>query len=136
MKRKISPAQVDKYLKLSLPMLEEGLVQDCIDAGVLSSTAKGDTKKSQQENVQKQISEAIKADEGRIKKLICTELNYCERISSERVKVIIDIVDAIVIGKITLLTALPIPLVRVTVYIVRKKMLDPLCDCKSVPKWA
>lgn len=63
--------------------------------------------------------------------LICNKLKYCQRSKSEPLEIAIDLADAFMIAKISILSMFPVPIptIKVAAYIIRAKILDPFCKC-------
>jgi hypothetical protein len=76
--------------------------------------------------------------DGRLKvhQTVCVKLRYCERVHSRGAELIVDLADVTAVW----FSGFPIPAIRISAYMVRKKLLNPYCNCppdavkKMVPK--
>jgi hypothetical protein len=60
----------------------------------------------------------------KFRKLLCQDLRYCERSKSEGLALAISIADSLV-----MLTVIPVPVTAISVYLVRRGILDRVCKC-------
>ena len=67
--------------------------------------------------------------------IICVKLKYCEMVQSDKYKIAIEIANSISSGLIMLHAFLPIPAVKIAVYLMRVGFLDEFCSCKIKQKW-
>jgi hypothetical protein len=74
------------------------------------------------------IVEAKLADSKfKIHQTVCVRLKYCERAHNRGSELIVDLADVVAIW----FSGIPIPALRVAAYLVRKKMLNPYCNCED-----
>ena|SRR5258708_5294850 len=65
----------------------------------------------------------------RFKKILCRDLRYCERSKSEGLALAISVADALV-----MVAVIPVPITAISVYLVRRGILDRVCQCKKKRK--
>jgi hypothetical protein len=66
----------------------------------------------------------------RFKKVLCHDLRYCERSKSEGLALAISVADSLVMVG----TMLPVPVTAISVYLVRRGILDRVCKCGKKKK--
>jgi hypothetical protein len=124
-------AEISNYLKMDDDDLEQTLAIELgITNGIDVSAAVGDgeRKKRMQAavvNLRSKTASAISDAKVKLKKVACGQLRYCERRETAIEIVVIGLVDA----AITEFSRIPLPTIAICVYIVKKRMLDPLCEC-------
>lgn len=69
----------------------------------------------------------IHRDSNRIKKIICNEMKYCDAKKDERIQIVKGALDAALSAAL----GFPVPIIIICEYVVRRKWLDPLCECES-----
>jgi hypothetical protein len=66
----------------------------------------------------------------KFKKLLCRDLRYCERSKSEGLALAIAVADSLV----TATVMIPVPVTAISVYLVRRGILDRVCRCAKKRK--
>jgi hypothetical protein len=127
-------SQVQRYMQMDTPILEETLAREfSVTIGVDISAATNDRDRKQRldkavAGLRSKVAESIKKSKTHLKKVACGDLKYCERRETAIEVLVLGLVDA----GIAEFTRIPLPTVAVFVYIVKTRMLDPLCQCRMV----
>lgn len=116
-----------------LHLIEAELHRSLVKHGRATLKARGKAEKDSK-SISSQVHDALskyfQKTAVEMRKLICDQLHYCDRIDTEPVKLAVDIADLIVGGAIALVLYVPIPAARISVYILRTRLLDNFCDCR------
>jgi hypothetical protein len=106
-------------------------IEDYEDAYFSMASKSNDPKKSLDlgHMLIKEIDKFINDRKKAIKKLICIRLNYCESKfkhgHTEEVQVAISVCDCLIIFAVNC----PVPILLLSCYLIRKRILDKLCQC-------
>ena len=136
MPAKLTLSDVEREFKIAMPRLEARVRNAYLDYLAEQSHPSAEIErfkklKNAPAGIKRAILRMLKQRRAAVHKLICKDLNYCARIEAQSTKFALEFANAIVTGKIALLTALPIPAVKIAVYVVRTRLLDPFCECKQ-----
>ena len=118
-------------MAMSPVILEETLARELsITMGIDVSAAVNDTdRKKRLEkavlSLRSKVAASIQRSKVKLKKVACEDLRYCERRETASEVVVLGLVDAGIVE----ITGIPLPAVAIVVYIVKQRMLDPLCGC-------
>jgi hypothetical protein len=138
MAKKVTRSEVSRAFGMPMRQLESGVRTAYVDflAEHARSKAQIDRFKSSKDTktTKRVFSRLLSANREAAHKLICSKLKYCENVEAHGVKMALEVANAVVTGKIMAITTLPIPAVKIAVWMIRSRMLDPFCDCKKPAK--
>jgi hypothetical protein len=118
-------------MEMSAVILEETLARELsVTMGIDVSAAANDSERKKRLeqavlNLRSKVAGSIERSKVKLKKVACEDLRYCERRETASEVVVLGLVDAGIVE----LTGIPLPAVAIFVYIVKQRMLDPLCGC-------
>lgn len=121
------------YLESDIETLEDALLDSYSDSTEISVQGEAEHEKEYDSRPNRNVLDALLAQAKNIinespqqfRDIICKKLNYCDNINSDKASISIAIVDTALITKLALL----FPPLLVSVYIIRKGLLDDLCGC-------
>jgi hypothetical protein len=121
-------------MKLGGDDLEEILALELSLANGMNISAVAEARERQKlteqavSTLRESVSRGIGKCKGQLKKVACTNLKYCERRETAIEVIVLGLLDA----SLHELTRIPVPTVAIFVYIVKTRMLDPLCGCEAI----
>jgi hypothetical protein len=125
-------AEIRNLMKLDAQELERRLaieysVTEKIDVTAMNIDPKELAQRMQRAiaRMRQRIDDAIRAAHTKLHEVACKRLGYCKNRDSATEVLITGLVDARIIE----LTAIPLPIAGICVYIVKHRMLDVVCDC-------
>lgn len=124
--------QIRDFMEMDLPTLEAYIASRVREAEgdhpyLGQDGTSGDNDKGLVRRLVDAVMNQINASPAKFRQVICVDYSYCQKRQGDEVTLVAGIADALT----SFCTGIPIPTVSVAAYFVRKRLLDPFCNCES-----